>query len=342
MAYLLIILIFLCSLSQQQKALIIGINGQDGYYLKKLLESKNYSVVGLSRKSDLENKVISCNYEDIEEVLSIIEREKPNEIYNLAAISSVVKCSESPIEAFKANVLVPVAFLEAIKRSSLKNNIKFFHASSSEIFGSCPAEEPQTEKTPLKPDTIYGITKLAAHNTVNYYRSQGIYAVNGILYNHESIMRPSYFVSKKIVESVDKIINGKQEFLSIGNIDIYRDWSHAKDIVKGMYLSLQAALPTDYIFASGEKHTVREFIEKAFIQKNIKIVWQGNGLDEIGIDGLTGKILVKIDPIYFRYNEKTKENDFCGNYLKALTILGWNKKYSFTEIIEKMSLTGAL
>ena len=337
MAYLLIILIFLCSLSQQQKALIIGINGQDGYYLKKLLESKNYSVVGLSRKSDLENKVISCNYEDIGEVLGIIEREKPNEIYNLAAISSVVKCNESPIEAFKANVLIPITFLEAIKRSSLKNSVKFFHASSSEIFGSCPAEEPQTEKTAFKPDSLYGITKLACHNAVIFYRSQGIYAVNGILYNHESIMRPSYFVSKKIVDSVNKIIAGEQEFLSIGNIDIYRDWSHAKDIVYGMYLSLQAALPTDYIFASGEKHTVREFIEKAFLQKGIKIFWQGQGLDEIGIDDLSKKILVKIDPIYFRYSEKNKRNNFCGNYLKALTILRWNKKYSFTEIIKKMN-----
>jgi GDPmannose 4,6-dehydratase len=337
MAYLLIILIFLRSLSQQQKALIIGINGQDGYYLKKLLKSKNYSVIGVSRKSDPENNVISCNYEDIEAVLGILEREKPDEIYNLAAISSVVKCTESPIEAFKANVLIPITFLEAIKRSSLKNSVKFFHASSSEIFGSCPADEPQTEKTPFNPDTIYGITKLAAHKTVNAYRAQGIFAVNGILYNHESIMRPPNFVSKKIVNAVDKIIKGEQEFLTVGNIDVYRDWSHAEDIVNGMHLSLQAAIATDYIFASGEKHTVREFIEKAFLHKGIKIVWQGNGLDEVGIDDLSKKVFVKIDPIYFRESEKNRKNDFCGNYLKALTILGWNKKYSFTEAIKKMS-----
>lgn len=324
------------------KALIVGINGQDGYYLKKLLESKNYQVIGLSRKADRENNVISCNYEDIETIKELIETEKPDEIYNLAAISSVVKCNESPIEAFKANVLIPISFLEAIKRSHLKTSVKFFHASSAEIFGSCPAEEPQTEKTPFNPDTIYGITKLAAHQAVKSYRLQGIYAINGILYNHESNKRPSNFVSKKIVESVDKIIHGKQEFLSMGNIDIYRDWSHAKDIVNGMHLSLQAALPKDYIFASGEKHSVREFIEKAFIQRGIKIVWQGNGLDEVGIDGLTGKILVKIDPIYFRCNEKIKQNDFCGNYLKAFTILGWNKKYSFSKIIKKMSKTGDL
>jgi GDPmannose 4,6-dehydratase len=337
MIYLFGILNLLFFFLQAPKALIVGINGQDGYYLKKLLESKNYQVIGLSRQSDLQNNIISCNYEDIEAIKNLLESEKPDEIYNLAAISSVVKCNELPLEAFKANALIPITFLEAIKRSSLKSKIKFFHASSSEIFGSCPAEEPQAEKTPFNPDTIYGITKLAAHKTVITYRAQGIFAVNGILYNHESIMRPPNFVSKKIVNAVDKIIKGQQEFLTVGNIDVYRDWSHAEDIVYGMYLSLQAAIATDYIFASGEKHTVREFIEKAFLQKGIKIIWQGKGLDEVGIDDLSKKVLVKIDPIYFRESEKTRKNDFCGNYLKALTILGWNKKYSFTDVIKKMS-----
>lgn len=338
MNYLLIILNFLFLIIQANKAIILGIKGQDGYYLKKLLESKNYIVIGLSRSADFENNIIACNYEDIEAIKNLIEREKPDEIYNLAAISSVVKCNEDPVAAIKANTLITVALLEAIKRSSLKKSIRLFNASSSEIFGSCPAEEPQTEETPFNPDTIYGITKFASHKAVIAYRLQGIYAVNGILYNHESKIRPENFVSKKIVASIDRIIQGKQEFLVVGNIDVYRDWSHAKDIVIGMYLSLQAALPTDYIFASGEKHTVREFIEKSFEQKGIQLVWQGKGLDEVGIDNFTKKILVKIDPIYFRDNETLKKNDFCGNCHKAFSILGWTKKYSFKKIIEKLSI----
>jgi GDPmannose 4,6-dehydratase len=170
MIYLFGILNSLFFLLQAPKALIVGINGQDGYYLKKLLESKNYQVIGLSRQPDLKNNIISCNYEDIEAIKNLLETEKPDEIYNLAAISSVVQCNELPLEAFKANVLFPITFLEAIKRSSLKSKIKFFHASSSEIFGSCPAEEPQTEITSFNPDTIYGITKLAAHKKVSSYR----------------------------------------------------------------------------------------------------------------------------------------------------------------------------
>lgn len=337
MNYLIILNCFFL-ITQANKAIILGIKGQDGHYLKKLLESKNYNVIGLSRKSDPENNVISCNYEDVEAIKDLIEREKPDEIYNLAAISSVVKCNEDPVAAFKANALITLAFLEAIKLSSLKKSIRFFNASSAEIFGSHPYEEPQTEETPFNPDTIYGITKFASHKAVINYRLQGIYAVNGILYNHESKIRPENFVSKKIVASIDRIIQGKQEFLVVGNIDVYRDWSHAKDIVTGMYLSLQANLPADYIFASGEKHTVREFIEKAFGHKGIELVWLGKGLEEVGIDKLTKKILVKIDPIYFRANEILKKNDFCGNSLKAFSILGWTQKYSFNKIIEKMSL----
>ena len=320
-----------------KKALIIGINGQDGFYLKELLESKSYQVIGLSRKAEPAKSIISCNYEDIIELAFILESEKPDEIYNLAAISSVVQCAQDPIGAFKANVLLPIAILEAIKNSSIRDKVKYFQASSVEIFGSDPIQEPQTEQTFANPDSIYGISKLAAFNIIKYYRNQNIFAVNGILYNHESPLRPDNFISKKITKAARKIANKEQDFLAVGNIDRFRDWSHAKDIVYGMYLSLQIDKPDDYIFASGEKHSIREFIELVFLENGIKLFWQGSGLDEVGLDFDTKKILVKKDKLYFREHEKVPIYDQHGNFSKAFNILGWQNKVSFKELIQEIS-----
>jgi len=325
-------------------ALITGITGQDGAYLAKLLLEKGYEVYGAFRRtSDLhlnrlkflgvDDKVSYVPLELLEftNIYRAIERIQPDEVYNLGAQSFVALSFEEPIFTADVTAIGPLRILEAIR--AINPKIKFYQASSSEMFGRVE-EVPQNEKTPFYPRSPYAASKLFAHwITVNYRESYNIFACSGILFNHESPLRGHEFVTRKITNSVARIKLGFQDELRLGNLDSKRDWGYAPEYVEAMWLMLQQNEPDDYIIATGETHSVREFVEVAFEQIGIKIKWQGEGVEEVGVDKNNGEVLVKIDPQFFR---PADVEILKGNYSKAKEKLDWNPKMSFRELVNIM------
>lgn len=326
-----------------KKALITGITGQDGAYLSKLLIEKGYEVYGAFRRtSDLHlNKLRFLGVDDkvnyvpleLHEFTNIyrkIEDIQPDEIYNLGAQSFVTVSFEVPIFTADVTALGALKVLEAIRKINPK--IKFYQASSSEMFGKVKAT-PQNEATPFYPRSPYAVSKLFAHwMTVNYRESYGIFACSGILFNHESPLRGLEFVTRKITHSVARIKLGLQDELRLGNLDSKRDWGYAPEYVEAMWLMLQQSEPDDYVIATGETHSVREFVEAAFNAVEIDIEWSGKGIDEKGVDK-SGRTLIKIDPQFFR----PAEVDFLiGDCSKAKKKLGWSPKTTFKELVQIM------
>lgn len=332
-----------------KKALITGITGQDGSYLAELLLEKGYEVHGIIRRSSSFNTGrINHIYQDPHEkearlflhfgditdstnISRLLEKIQPDEIYNLAAQSHVKVSFQIPEYTAETAALGALRILDAIKEDNLKT--KFYQASSSEMFGKVQ-ETPQNEKTPFYPRSPYGVAKLYAHwITKNYRESYDLFAVSGILFNHESPRRGSTFVTKKITEALVKIKEGKQETLHLGNLEARRDWGYAKDYVYGMWLMLQQEHPDDYVLATGETHSVRDFVEEASKILGMDIVWEGTGLYEKGIDKNTGKTIIEIDPKYFRPAEVEL---LLGDATKAKEKLGWEPKVRFKELVKIM------
>lgn len=327
-----------------KKALITGITGQDGAYLSKLLLEKGYEVYGAFRRtSDLHlNKLKflgiddKVNYVPLElheftNIYRTIEDIQPDEIYNLGAQSFVALSFEIPVYTADVTALGALRTLEAIRNINPK--IKFYQASSSEMFGKIQAS-PQNEKTPFYPRSPYAASKLFAHwITVNYRESYGIFACSGILFNHESPLRGLEFVTRKITHSLARIKLGIQNELRIGNLDSKRDWGYAPEYVEAMWLMLQQPEPDDYVIATGEIHSVREFTEIAFKNIGIDIEWSGKGINEKGIDKTSGKTLVIVDPKFFRPAEV---NSLLGEYSKAKRELGWTPKTTFNDLVRIM------
>ena len=332
-----------------KKALITGITGQDGSYLAEFLLEKKYEVHGIIRRSSTFNTgridhlykdphkgnvKMFLHYGDMTDSSNlnrILERVKPDEIYNLAAQSHVKVSFEVPEYTAEVDGIGVLRFLDAIKETGVKT--KFYQASTSELYGKVQ-EIPQTEETPFYPRSPYGIAKLYAYWIVkNFREAYNIFACNGILFNHESPRRGKTFVTRKIARAAAKIKLGLQEKLYLGNLNAKRDWGYAKDYVKGMWLMLQQDKPNDYIMATHETHTVREFAELAFKHVGIEIEWKGEGLGEKGIDAKTGKVIVEVDPKYFRL---TEVEILIGDYSKAKRELGWEPKVKFEELVKLM------
>lgn len=326
------------------KALITGINGQDGSYLAELLLSKNYEVHGLIRKSSTNNldrinhilPQIHLHYGDLSDSLSlikIIQEVNPDEIYNLAAQSDVKTSFDIPEYTADIDAIGTLRLLEACRFCGIDQKVKFYQASTSELFGKV-AECPQSETTPFHPYSPYAIAKQYSYWIVKEYReAYRMFAVNGILFNHESERRGEEFVTRKITKSVARIMNGTQDHLELGNLDSLRDWGYAKDYVEAMWLMLQNDTPDDFVIATGEQHSVRDFVNETFKHYGVDIVWQGNGIDEVGIDSSTGKILVSVNPKFFR---PTEVDNLCGDTSKANQILKWKPKVSFKELVKIM------
>lgn len=325
-----------------KSALITGITGQDGSYLAELLIEKGYNVYGLiRRKSNLDygnvehiKDKITFIYGDMIDPVSLINAMKisqADEVYNLAAQSFVATSWEQPIATAEIDAIGVIGMLEAIRR--VKPEARFYQASTSELFGMVQ-EIPQNEKTPFYPRSPYGVAKLYAHwITKNYRESYNLYACSGILFNHESERRGKEFVTRKITDAVAHIKMGLQDVVELGNLDSKRDWGHSKDYVKAMWLMLQQEIPDDYVIATNETRTVREFVEVAFSCVGINIKWEGKGLNEIGIDTATGKIIVKVNPDLFRPAEV---NLLLGDATKAEKELGWVRDISFNQMVERM------
>ena len=332
-------------------ALITGITGQDGAYLAEFLLNKGYQVHGIKRRSSiintnrvdhlyenpqLENKKFSMQYGDLTDatnLIRIIQNVKPTEIYNLAAQSHVQVSFETPEYTANSDALGTLRILEAIRILNLSDKTKFYQASTSELYGKVH-EIPQNENTPFYPRSPYGVAKLYAYwITVNYREAYNIFASNGILFNHEGPTRGETFVSRKITQAVARISRGSNEILYLGNIEAKRDWGHAKDYVEGMWKILQHDKPEDFVLATGIIHSVKEFVELAFQNINIQIIWEGKNLNQKGIDKKTGKTFVKIDPRYFRPSEVDL---LKGDPTKAKTKLNWVAKTSFSQLVSEM------
>ena len=332
-------------------ALLTGVTGQDGAYLSEYLLAKGYEVHGIKRRSSLFNTDrIDHLYQDRHEqsprfflhygdltdstnLIRIIQEVQPDEIYNLAAQSHVQVSFETPEYTANSDALGTLRLLEAIRILKLQDKTRFYQASTSEMFGTVQ-EIPQTETTPFYPRSPYGVAKLYGYwITVNYREAYGIFACNGILFNHESPVRGETFVTRKITRAVARIRLGLQRSLWLGNLDAQRDWGYAGDYVRAMWLMMQQDKPEDFVIATGEVHSVREFVECAFGRIGIAVRWSGSGVEEKGIDADTGKVLVEVDPRYFRPTEV----DFLqGNASKAKTRLGWIPKVSFSELVAMM------
>jgi GDPmannose 4,6-dehydratase len=328
----------------KQIALVTGITGQDGSYLAELLLQKNYEVHGIVRRSSSLNtaridhiyKDISLHYGDITDSFSLIntiQSIKPNEIYNLAAQSHVKVSFEMPEYTGMVDGLGTLKLLESVRALGLKDHTKVYQASTSELYGLVQ-ETPQTEKTPFYPRSPYGVAKLYAFwITKNYREAYNMFACSGILFNHESPRRGFNFVTKKITNGLKNISEGNQECLYLGNLDAKRDWGHAKDYVNAMWLMLQQDVPDDFVIATGEQHSVREFVTKCAPYFGINIKWEGSAINEVGIDVNTNKIVVRVDEKYFRPSEV---QTLLGNATKAKQVLGWNPQYSFDQLVEEM------
>lgn len=325
-----------------KNALITGITGQDGSYLAELLLDEGYQVYGIMRRKSVVDygnvehikDKIHFIYADMTDVISLINAMKisqADEVYNLAAQSFVATSWEQPIATADIDALGVTNMLEAIR--TVKPTARFYQASTSEMFGLVQ-EIPQKETTPFYPRSPYGVAKLYGHwITKNYRESFGLYACSGILFNHESERRGKEFVTRKITDAVARINLGVQDYLELGNMDSKRDWGHSKDYVKAMWLMLQQSSPDDYVIATNETRTVREFVEIAFSHADITVEWQREGVDEIGVDKTTGKTIVKINPRFFRPAEV---DILLGDPFKAEQALGWKRDISFAELVERM------
>ncbi len=349
--YILILLIAWHCQSSSKTALIFGITGQDGAYLTELLLEKGYTVHGVIRRSSSFNtQRINHLYHDRHEtgvrlflhygdltdssnIHTLIHKIMPDEVYNLGAQSHVLVSFEIPEYTADTVGLGALRILEAIQSVAITKKIKYYQASSSEMFGKVQAI-PQTENTPFYPRSPYGVAKLFAYwITRNYRESYNLFACNGILFNHESPIRGETFVTRKITRAIANILAGRQELLYLGNLDAKRDWGYAKDYVEAMWLMLQQESPDDYVVATGETHSVREFVELAFSEAGFKIAWRGKGINEVGYDKDTGRELVKIDAKYFRPAEVDL---LIGDMTHAKHKLGWIPKTNFKELVKIM------
>ena len=335
----------------KKKALITGITGQDGVHLTEFLLSKGYQVHGIVRRSssintwridhlynnkEILNKKLFLYYGDITDTVSItslIKRIQPDEIYNLAAQSHVRVSFEIPEITANIDALGTLKILEAVRELGLSKKTKIYQASTSELFGKSQ-EIPQSEKTPFYPRSPYGVAKLYSFWIIkNYRESYNLFACNGILFNHESENRGFNFVTRKITIGLSKIKLGLQEDLELGNLDAKRDWGYAPDFVEAMWLMLQQEKPDDFVIATGSVHSVREFAETAFKMVGFDIVWEGEGINEIGLDANTGKVIIQVDPNYFR---PTEVEYLHGDPTKAKKTLGWEPTIKFNEMIKRM------
>jgi len=334
-----------------KRALITGITGQDGAYLAELLLSKGYRVWGIKRRSSSFNtervdhlysdphdndpkfKMIYGDMTDATNLIRIIQEVQPDEIYNLAAQSHVLVSFETPEYTANADAMGPLRVLEAIRILGLQERTRFYQASTSELFGKV-RESPQTENTPFYPRSPYAVAKLYGYWITRHYREAfGIHASNGILFNHESPIRGETFVTRKITRAVAAIEMGDQRRLFLGNLDARRDWGHARDYVDGMWRIVQKDEPDDYVLATGETHSVREFVELSFLHIDRTIRWEGQGVEEIGVDAKTGNVLVEVDRGYFR---PTEVDYLLGDATKARDKLGWTHKTTFQQLVEEM------
>ena len=329
-------------------ALITGITGQDGSYLAEFLLEKNYRVHGLIRRnstSDGTDRInhllklpsITLHYGDMTDfacLAELIKEVQPDEIYNLAAQSHVKVSFSNALYTADANGLGTLRILETIKLLGMENTTRFYQAATSEMFGEVQSI-PQREDTPFYPRSPYGVAKLYAHwITKNYREAYGMFACSGILFNHESPRRGETFVTRKITKTLAEIRNGKRILpLELGNLDAKRDWGHAKDYVEAMWLMLQQEEPEDFVIATGQQHTVREFVDAAFDYMGYSIEWVGEGLKEVAKDYGTGEVLVKINPEFYRPAEV---ESLVGDCTKAKEALGWKHNYSFTQLVEEM------
>lgn len=338
-------------MNKNKVALITGITGQDGAYLAEFLLSKGYEVHGIRRRTSLFNtdridhlyhdshekgyKLI-LHYGDLTDssgLIRIVQEVQPDEIYNLAAQSHVAVSFLEPEYTANSDGLGTLRLLEAIRIAGLEKKTKFYQASTSELYGLVQ-EIPQKETTPFYPRSPYAVAKMYAYwITVNYREAYGIYACNGILFNHESPVRGETFVTRKITRALARIKLGLQDCLYLGNMDALRDWGHAKDYVEMQWLMLQQDAPEDFVIATGEQHSVREFVELAAKEIGIKIRWEGESVNEKGYDAATGKCIVAVDPVYFR---PTEVETLLGDPSKAKTKLGWVPKTSFNELVSEM------
>ncbi len=328
-----------------KKAFITGVSGQDGSYLAELLLQKGYEVHAIIRRSSIFNThridhiIGNPNFytyygdlTDSSNLHRLMSKIKPSEVYNLGAQSHVAVSFEVPEYTAEVVATGAIRLLDAIRDSNIE--CKYYQASTSELFGGIPGTEPQSESTPFYPKSPYGAAKLYAYwVTVNYRESYGLFACNGILFNHESPRRGETFVTKKITRAVARIYQGRQKVLKLGNLNAKRDWGHAKDYVYAQWLMLQQDKPQDYVIATGETHTVREFVEAAFREIDVKIKWEGQGIHEKGINSKTGEVLVEVNERYFRPAEVEL---LLGDASKAENELGWKRKISFQDLVSEM------
>ncbi len=332
-------------------ALITGVTGQDGAYLAEFLLDRGYNVHGIKRRSSLFNtERVDHLYRDLHEkgvdfylhygdlsdstnLIRIFQDVQPDEVYNLGAMSHVQVSFETPEYTANVDAVGCLRLLEAIRILGMERKVRFYQASTSELYGKV-RETPQTETTPFYPRSPYGVAKLYAYwITVNYREAYGIYACNGILFNHESPIRGETFVTRKVTRGVARIKLGLQDTLYLGNLDAKRDWGHARDYVEGMWMMLQQDEAKDYVLATGKTHSVREMCEIAFGAAGINVEWRGSGVDEEGVAADTGRTLVKIDSRYFR---PTEVDVLLGDPSKARDELGWKPRYTFVDLIEEM------
>jgi GDPmannose 4,6-dehydratase len=335
----------------EKTALITGITGQDGAYLAEFLLGKGYSVHGVKRRSSSFNTGrIEHLYQDPHEsdarlvlhygdltdatnLIRIVQETQPDEIYNLGAQSHVQVSFETPEYTANSDALGTLRLLEAIRLLGLNSKTKFYQASTSELYGRA-RQIPQNETTPFHPRSPYAAAKLYAYwMTVNYREAYGIFAANGILFNHESPIRGETFVTRKITRAVAAIHHGRQERLYLGNLDAKRDWGHAREFVRGMWMIMQHETPDDFVLATGTSHSVRDFVERAFREVKIDIAWRGEGAEEKGYDSGSGKLLIEIDPRYFR---PTEVDELLGDASKANAALGWRHETSFETLVTEM------
>jgi GDPmannose 4,6-dehydratase len=329
-------------------ALITGITGQDGSYLTELLLQKGYEVHGIVRRASLINTdridhvydSIHLHYGDLTDstnLVRVIQQVQPDEIYNLGAQSHVKVSFEMPEYTGMVDGLGTLRILEAVRLLGMEKKTRIYQASTSEMFGKVQ-ETPQTETTPFYPRSPYGVAKVYGYWIVkNYRESYGLHASSGILFNHESPRRGETFVTRKITRGLSRISTGQQDVLYLGNLNAKRDWGHAKDFVEAMWLMLQQDEPDDYVIATGEQYSVREFVERATPYFGMQITWKGEGLNEIGYDVFSGKEVIKVDPRYFRPAEV---ETLLGDPTKARKNLGWEPKISFEQLVEDMCIYG--
>jgi GDPmannose 4,6-dehydratase len=332
-------------------ALITGITGQDGAYLAELLLAKGYDVHGIKRRASSFNTDridhlyqdphekdvhLTLHYGDLTDstnLIRIIQQVRPDEIYNLAAQSHVAVSFETPEYTANSDAVGTLRVLEAIRILGLEKGTRFYQASTSEMYGKVQ-EIPQSENTPFYPRSPYGAAKVFAHwITVNYREAYGMFACNGILFNHESPLRGETFVSRKITRALTRIRVGLQETLHLGNLDSRRDWGHARDYVRAQWLMLQQDVPEDFVIATGKQYSVRDFVVAAGSLLDMKIEWRGEGVDEVGVDESTGRHLIHVDPRYFR---PTEVETLLGDATKAREKLGWTAEVTFPELVAEM------